>query len=72
MFSQKHPLSLFHYRGQLPEVSYEQQLHSPERECGIAHTPQHIIHIIQQIGPHHAHLVDHKHIHRAYQRQFLL
>ena len=64
MLFQQHPFVILHHGSQLLQVPDQQQLHPAESLVTVPVTTQHVIHRVQQIRPHHTHLVDHQQVDR--------
>ena len=66
------PLLVPHHGRQLLQVAYHQKLNPAKRLPAIPITPQHGIHRIQHVCPHHADLVDDQEVDAAHDIDFLL
>ena len=59
------PFVVFHHRGQLLQVANEQQLHPAEGAVVASVAAHDRVDGVEQVGAHHAYLVDHEQVERA-------
>jgi hypothetical protein len=65
------PLLLLHHGGQLVEVANHQQLHPAEGLGMVPVAAQHLVHGVEEVGPHHADFVNHEQVEAFDEADFL-